>query len=139
MRVCGVPEEYVTGNAPEYEKFLAFARILPRLIGNPVYHWAHTELQRYFGIDTPLTEKTTREIWDKTSTMLQRDDFNAVSLLDKMQVKVLCTTDDPADSLEWHKKLAGKKMPFKTLPSFRPDHFLHIDQPHLVRCNWAVE
>ena len=129
MRVCGVPEEYVTGNAPEYEKFLAFARIMPRLIGSPVYHWAHLELRRYFDIDIPLTEKTAKEIWDKTCKMLQSDGFDAVSLLDKMKVKVLCTTDDPADTLEWHTKLAGEKeIPFKTLPSFRPDRFLHIDQ-----------
>lgn len=129
MRVCGVPEKYVTGDAPEYEKFLAFARIMPRLIGNPVYHWAHLELQRYFGIYTPLSEDTAREIWDKTCAMLAADGFDAVSLLDKMQVKILCTTDDPADSLEWHLKLAAEAMPFRTLPSFRPDRFLHIDQP----------
>ncbi len=129
MRVCGVPEEYVTGNAPEYEKFLAFARIMPRLIGSPVYHWAHLELRRYFDIDTPLTESTAKEIWDKTCKMLRGKGFDAVSLLNKMKVKVLCTTDDPADTLEWHAKLAGEKeIPFKTLPSFRPDRFLHIDQ-----------
>ena len=128
MRVCGIAEEYITGNAPEWDKFFAFAKIMPRLIGSPVYHWAHLELQRYFGIDTPLTEKTAKEIWDKTCEMLAGDGFDAVSLLDKMNVKVLCTTDDPADSLEWHFKLAGEDMPFCTLPSFRPDRFLHIDQ-----------
>ena len=130
MRVCGVPEEFVTGNAPEWDKFLRFAQIMPRLIGSPVYHWAHLELQRYFGIDTPLSGDTAEEIWDQTSAMLQGDGFDAVSLLNKMQVKVLCTTDDPADSLEWHEKLAGEGLPFQTLPSFRPDRFLHIDQAH---------
>ena len=129
MRVCGVEEEYITGPAPDYEKFLRFAEILPRLIGSPVYHWAHLELQRYFSIETPLTGETAREIWDKTCRMLQGEGFDAVSLLDKMQVKVLCTTDDPADDLEWHRKLAGEDMPIKTLPSFRPDRFLNIDQP----------
>lgn len=128
MRVCGVPEEYVTGNASEWEKFQKFAEIMPRLIGSPVYHWAHLELQRYFGIDTPISGKTAKEIWDKTCEMLKNDGFDAVSLLDKMQVKVLCTTDDPADTLEWHIKLKNSDMPFKTLPSFRPDRFLHIDQ-----------
>ena len=128
MRVCGVPEEYVTGSAPEWEKFLRFAKIMPRLIGSPVYHWAHLELQRYFGIDTPLTEQTAEEIWNKTCAMLSGEGFDAVSLLDKMQVKILCTTDDPADTLEWHEKLAGEGLPFRTLPSFRPDRFLHIDQ-----------
>jgi len=129
MRVCGVPEEYVTGNAPEWDKFLQFAQIMPRLIGSPVYHWAHLELQRYFGIHTPLTGDTAKEIWDQTCSMLQGEGFDAVSLLDKMQVKILCTTDDPADTLEWHEKLAGEGLPFQTLPSFRPDRFLHIDQP----------
>ena len=129
MRVCGVPEEYVTGSAPEYEKFLRFAQIMPRLIGNPVYHWAHLELQRYFGIHTPLTGDTAKEIWDKTCAMLQGEGFDAVSLLAGRKVKILCTTDDPADSLEWHLKLKeDKTIPFRTLPSFRPDRFLHIDQ-----------
>lgn len=129
MRVCGVPEEYVTGNAPEWDKFQRFAQIMPRLIGTPVYHWAHLELQRYFGIHTPLTGETAKEIWDQTCSMLQGEGFDAVSLLSKMKVKILCTTDDPADTLEWHIKLAGEsKIPFRTLPSFRPDRFLHIDQ-----------
>ena len=129
MRVCGVPEEFVTGSAPEWEKFYRFASIMPRLIGSPVYHWAHLELQRYFGITTPLTADTAREIWEQTSQMLGGEGFDAVSLLDKMQVKILCTTDDPADTLEWHEKLAtDAALPFRTLPSFRPDRFLHIDQ-----------
>ena len=128
MRACGVPEEFVTGGAAEWDKFYQFAQIMPRLIGSPVYHWAHLELQRYFGIRTPLTGDTAKQIWDQTSAMLRGDGFDAVSLLEKMQVKVLCTTDDPADSLEWHKKLAGQRLPFQTLPSFRPDRFLHIDQ-----------
>jgi len=129
MRVCGVPEQYVTGNAPEWEKFFRFAQIMPRLIGTPVYHWAHLELQRYFGIHTPLTGATAHEIWEQTCAMLREDGFDAVSLLDRMNVKILCTTDDPADTLEWHMKLAEEEMPFRTLPSFRPDRFLHIDQP----------
>lgn len=130
MRANGVPEEYVTGKADEYEKFLRFAQIVPKLIGSPVYHWAHLELQRYFGIETPLNGETAKEIWDKTCEILSGDGFDAVSLLDKMQVKVLCTTDDPADDLQWHKKLAeDDAVPFKVLPSFRPDRFLHIDQP----------
>ncbi len=128
MRVCGVDEYYVTGDAPEYEKFCQFAKILPRLIGTPVYHWAHLELQRYFGIHTPLTEKTAKEIWDQTCEMLSGHGYDAVSLLEKANVKVLCTTDDPADSLEWHRKIMGDDgIAFQVLPSFRPDRFLHID------------
>ncbi|MBQ9961203.1 MAG: glucuronate isomerase [Firmicutes bacterium] len=133
MRVSGVPEKYVTGDATDYEKFYEFAKIMPRLIGSPVYHWAHLELQRYFGIETPLCEDSAEEIWKKTSKMLQSEGFDAVSLLDKAKAKILCTTDDPADSLEWHLKLAGDDtVPFKVLPSFRPDRFLHIDQPAFV-------
>ena len=129
MRVCGVPEEFVTGHADEKEKFFHFARIMPKLIGTPVYHWTHLELQRYFHIHIPLSEATAQEIWDKTCAMLAGDGFDPVSLLEKMNVKVLCTTDDPADSLEWHQKLAAEpEIPFRTLPSFRPDRFLHIDQ-----------
>ena len=129
MRVCGVEEYYVTGKASEYEKFEKFAAVMPRLIGSPVYHWAHLELQRYFGITTPLTADTAREIWDKTAAMLRSEGFDAVSLLSKAKVEVLCTTDDPADSLEWHRKLKeDATVPFATLPSFRPDRFLHIDQ-----------
>lgn len=129
MRVCGVPEKFITGDASEYEKFEKFAEVMPRLIGTPVYHWAHLELRRYFGIDTPLTGETAKEIWDKTCEILKKDGCNAVTLLSQMDVKVLCTTDDPADSLEWHLKLAAdEEVPFLTLPSFRPDRFLHIDQ-----------
>ena len=128
MRACGVPETHVTGNAPDFEKFLAFAKIMPRLIGSPVYHWAHLELQRYFGIDTPLTEQTAQMIWSQTAQMLKGDGFDAVSLLEKMQVKVLCTTDDPADDLYYHRKIAEESgLSFAVLPSFRPDRFLNID------------
>lgn len=128
MRVNGVPEYYVTGDAPEYEKFCQFAKIMPRLIGAPVYHWAHLELQRYFGIHTPLNEHTAGEIWDETCRMLSGEGYDTVSLLEKVNVKVLCTTDDPADSLEWHRKIAADPgISFQVLPSFRPDRFLHID------------
>lgn len=132
MRVCGVPEKYVTGDASEYEKFEAFATIVPRLIGSPIYHWAHMELQRYFGIFTPLSKASAKEIWDKTSEMLKGEGFDAVSLLNQVQLKVHCTTDDPADDLAWHLKLKEEAVGFDTLPSFRPDRFLHVDQ----RENW---
>ena len=133
MRACGVPEKWITGSAPEYEKFVCFARIMPRLIGSPVYHWTHLELRRYFGIVVPLSGETAEGIWNQTCEMLQGDGFDAVSLLAKADVRVLCTTDDPADDLEWHRKLAGERdIPFCTLPSFRPDRVLHIDQP-----SWA--
>lgn len=129
MRVCGVSEELVTGSAPAWDKFLAFARIMPRLIGNPVYHWAHLELQRHFGIHIPLNEATAKDIWDTTKELLSQDGYDAVSLLEKAKVKILCTTDDPADDLVWHKKLGEETISFQTLPSFRPDRFLQIGQP----------
>lgn len=130
MRVCGVAEYYITGDAPEKEKFLQFARIMPRLIGSPVYHWAHLELQRYFSIFTPISEATAEEIWAKTEKMLQQEGFDAVSLLARQKVKVLCTTDDPTDDLRFHRAIREKEsIPFQVLPSFRPDRFLHIDQP----------
>ncbi len=129
MRVCGVPEELITGDAPAWDKFLAFARIMPRLIGNPVYHWAHLELQRYFGIHIPLSEGTAKIIWDTTTELLTQDGFDAASLLEKARVKILCTTDDPADDLAWHRRLGESGLSFQTLPSFRPDRFLQIDQP----------
>ncbi len=129
MRVCGVPEKYVTGDASDYDKFMKFAEIMPRLIGTPVYHWAHLELQRYFGIYETLTADTAAMIWEKTGELLKSEGFDAVSLLDKMDVKVLCTTDDPADDLEWHIKIAqSEHVPFAVLPSFRPDRFINIDQ-----------
>ncbi|MBR6528884.1 MAG: glucuronate isomerase [Firmicutes bacterium] len=133
MRASGVDEKYVTGDTTDYEKFAEFARIMPRLIGSPVYTWAHLELQRYFGIDTPISAATCDEIWEKTSEMLKGEGFDAVSLLNKIGAKVLCTTDDPADTLEWHLKLAeDETIGFKTLPSFRPDRFLHIDQANFL-------
>lgn len=129
MRVCGVPEYYVTGEASDYEKFMKFAEITPLLIGSPVYHWVHLELQKYFGIYDILSAKTADAIWHQTEEMLKTPGFDAVSLLEKANAKILCTTDDPADSLEWHLKIAAdENIPFSVLPSFRPDRFLNIDQ-----------
>lgn len=129
MRVCGIDEKYITGDASDKEKFMKFAGIMPRLIGTPVYHWAHLELQRYFGIYDVISADTAEMIWDKTCEMLATEGFDAVSLLDKMNVKVLCTTDDPADDLRWHLKIAKEgSAPFQVLPSFRPDRFINIDQ-----------
>ena len=123
MRTCGVDEQYITGNAPDYEKFQKWAEVVPQLVGCPLYHWTHLELQRYFDIDTPLTPETAPAIWEETAEKLK--DYDAVSLLEKMNVRVLCTTDDPADTLEWHKKIAAdQSIPFQVLPSFRPDKYL---------------
>ncbi len=119
MRAMGIDEEYITGSADEYEKWLSFAKIMPYLIGNPLYHWTALELKRYFDIDEPLCEKSARQIWDNVNEKLKGADFSAKSLIRKSNVKVICTTDSPYDDLEYHKMLSGFET--KVLPTFRPD------------------
>ncbi|MBO4628673.1 MAG: glucuronate isomerase, partial [Treponema sp.] len=127
MRAAGIDEELITGHlvVPEalegrdYERFLSFVKTLQDCVGNPLYHWSHLELQRYFGITEPLTEKNARQVWDKCNELLAQPEYAPQGLLKKMGVKVLCTTDDPLDDLQWHKKLTG------VLPSFRPDFILN--------------
>lgn len=130
MRANGVDERYITGNASAYEKFCAWAEVMPRLIGCPVYHWTRLELDRYFNIGYELNPANAERIWNQTREMLASPGFDAVSLLKKMNVRVLCTTDDPADSLEWHRIIArDDSIPFKVCPSFRPDRFLAGPDP----------
>ena len=125
MRANGVTERYITGDADPYDKFLKWAWTVPRLIGNPLYHWTHLELSRYFGIDECLCPETAPEIWAQTKEMLQGEDFDTVSLLKKMNVKTLCTTDDPADELKYHRRIRGDKtINFSVRPSFRPDRYI---------------
>ncbi len=127
MRSNGIEEKYCTGDASPKEKFFAFAKTLQFCIGNPLYHWAHLELQRYFGIDTPLNEKTAEDIYERANKAIENGDFRPQTLIEKSNVKFVCTTDDPVDSLEYHKLLAQKDLPFKVLPSFRPDKALNIE------------
>lgn len=127
MRSNGVPEEKVTGNADPYEKFLEFAKTLEMAVGNPMYHWSHLELKKYFGIDTPLTEDNAKEIWDKTSEMLKNDPgLSARGIIRRSNVAYVGTTDDPIDSLEWHEKLEKEEKGFIVRPSFRPDKAVNI-------------
>lgn len=119
MRTFGIDEEYITGSAPDYEKFKAFARVMTYLIGNPLFHWTHLELKRYFDIDEILSEDTCDMIWNKCNEMLSGDDFSAQSLIKRSNVEVVCTTDNPYDNLEYHKQLKGFST--KVLPAFRPD------------------
>jgi len=129
LRAYGIDELYITGDASDYEKFEKWAEVVPKLIGSPLYHWTHLELQRYFNIDTLLMPSTAKEIYNKTQDTLKTDGYDAVSLLQKMNVEVLCTTDDPTDSLEWHIKIAeSREYPFKVLPTFRPDRFFSEDK-----------
>ncbi len=128
MRSCGVDEAYITGDKPDEEKFYAWAKVVPRLAGCPLYHWTHLELQRYFGITETLTPESAPGIWEKTCEMLAQPGYDTVSLLEKQNVRMLCTTDDPADSLEWHKLIADERdYSFQVLPSFRPDRFLNVE------------
>jgi glucuronate isomerase len=128
MRSNGIEEEYITGNASDYDKFLAWARTVPMTIGNPLYNWTHLELQRFFGIDTILTEETAPEIWGKVNAQLNSEGFGARDFIKKSNVRVVCTTDDPVDSLEYHLKLQEEGFDVKVLPSFRPDKGLEINR-----------
>ena len=127
MRSAGIEEKYCTGDATAKEKFCAFARALQYCVGNPLYHWAHLELQRYFNIDTPLNEKTAEDIFKKANEAIKNGDFRPRTLIEESNVKYVCTTDDPIDTLEYHKLLAKENLPFKVLPSFRPDKALNLN------------
>ncbi len=128
MRACGVPEEQVTGNASDRDKFRAFAATMPQIIGNPVYHWSHLELQRGFGITEPLTPDNADEIYDKCNEMLKN--YSARQLMEKFNVKAICTTDDPIDDLHWHDVIAADPtMSIAVHPAFRPDKGVNIEKP----------
>lgn len=127
MRSCGIAERYCTGDATAQEKFEKFAYTLQYCIGNPLYHWAHIELQRYFGIDTPLNAKTADDIFDRANEAIAKGDFRPQSLIAKSNVKVICTTDDPVDDLKYHQLLKEvQDFDCKVLPSFRPDKALNV-------------
>lgn len=121
MRTLGIDEKYITGDATPKEKFSQWAHTVPYTMRNPLYHWTHLELLRYFSIDKLLDRDTASEIFDATTALLQTPDFSTRGLLTKMNVRVVCTTDDPIDSLEYHKKIALDNIPVKVYPAFRPD------------------
>lgn len=126
MRSLGVPEAAVTGDADDREKFRAFAQTLARAQGNPLLHWTHLELQRVFGIDEPLTPDTADAIYNRAGAMLSRPELHPRGLIGRFDVRLVCTTDDPADTLEYHRALARESLPFRVLPAFRPDRALNI-------------
>jgi len=128
MRINGIKEKYCTGSAIPVEKFDKWAETVPATIGNPLYHWTHLELARYFGIYDLLSPATSGAIYKKASEMLCTRDFSIRSLIMKMNVEVICTTDDPSDSLEYHKRLKGS-FATKVLPTFRPDNAVKTDDP----------
>ena len=132
MRTFGIDEKYITGDASDYDKFIKYAEMMPYLIGNPIFHWTHLELKRYFDIDEMLCPETADAIWEKCNQLLAREDFCARELIVRSNVKVLCTTDDPIDSLEYHKKLKDEGYGVKVLPTFRPDKLVNIDKDTFV-------
>ncbi|MDL4840360.1 glucuronate isomerase [Aquibacillus rhizosphaerae] len=137
MRANGISEEYITGDKSDYEKFLAFAKTIPNTFGNPMYHWAHLELQRYFGIDELLNEETAPAIWEEANRQLATSDLSVRSILEKDNVVFVGTTDDPTDSLEYHTALAKEDFDCKVSPSFRPDKGLNIDTPDFL--DWITK
>ena len=124
MRTNGIDEEYITGGADEYEKFKAFAKTVPYLIGNPLYHWTHLELKRYFDIDETLNEESCERIWNRVNECLAKDEYSAQNLIKRSNVAIICTTDDPIDTLEYHEQLQNFET--KILPTFRPDKAVEI-------------
>ena len=131
MRACGVPERLITGDASDREKFLAWAEVVPATVGNPLFQWTHLELKRYFGVaGTLLGPRTAGGIYDDCSALLARKEFSVRSLLSRMNVKILSTTDDPTDALEWHAMLrADTSFPVTVVPTFRPDAALAVHRP----------
>jgi len=129
MRTNGVAERFCTGNADPFDKFKAWAATVPHTLRNPLYHWTHLELRRYFGITELLDEKTADKIWTKANAKLATAELTTQGILKKFKVKVVCTTDDPADNLEHHRAFAAQGHPTKMLPAFRPDKALTVNQP----------
>lgn len=130
MRTHGIPEDYCTGGASDWEKFEKWAETVPYTLRNPLYHWTHLELRRYFGITELLSPKTARAIYEQASEMLRRPEFSVRQLLRRMNVRVLCTTDDPTDSLEWHRQLAADpNAGLVVLPAYRPDKAMAVENP----------
>ena len=133
MRANGIPEKYITGDASPYEKFMAWARTVPYTLRNPLHHWTHLELQRYFGITELLDENSAPRIWEQANTVLP--DLTAHAILEKFGVQVVCTTDDPTDDLQFHRALAECRLKARVFPAFRPDKALAIHQSEFP--NWT--
>lgn len=127
MRANGVPEHYITGAASDWEKFEKWAETVPYTLRNPLYHWTHLELQRYFGVTELLNKDSARRIYDECSAKLRTPEYSVRNLLLRMNVHTLCTTDDPADSLEHHRALAASDFAVQVLPTFRADKAMAVD------------
>ncbi len=129
MRANGVPERFCTGDAAPYEKFEAWARTVPQTLRNPLYHWTHLELKRYFDIEELLNDNSAPAVWARANELLATPQLRAHGILKKFRVKALCTTDDPADDLAYHKSIASSDLETKVFPAFRPDKALNVHQP----------
>lgn len=131
-RSNGVSEHFITGNASDYEKFEHWAATMPYLLGNPLYHWTHLELQRFFGIHEPLTSTNAKRIYDACNEKIQTKEFRVRNLIKKSNVVALCTTDDPCDELNYHKALKKENFDVHVLPTFRADKAIHIEKDTFV-------
>jgi len=129
MRTLGIDEKYITGEGSNFEKFQKWAETVPYTLRNPLYHWTHLELKKYFGITKLLNADTAEEIYQKTAQKLQTGEFSTRNLLRRMDVKMVCTTDDPVDSLEHHAKIKSDDFDISVLPAFRPDQVYAFDDP----------
>ena len=130
MRSCGVDEKYITGDASDKEKFMKWAECLGKAIGNPLYHWSHLELQRYFGFNGALSRKNAEEVWNLCNEKLTQPSMSARNIIKQSNVTLICTTDDPVDSLEWHKKIAeDDSFDVAVLPAWRPDKAMNLEKP----------
>ncbi|SDY93285.1 glucuronate isomerase [Evansella caseinilytica] len=130
MRILGVDEELITGNASDFDKFQAWAKTVPYTIGNPLYQWTHLELKRYFNVEQLLNEQSAEEIWHHCNALLQQEDYTTQKIIEKSNVNYICTTDDPVDTLEHHHAIAANPaVTAKVLPTFRPDKAVEINRP----------
>ncbi|MEI7588275.1 MAG: glucuronate isomerase [Chitinophagia bacterium] len=126
LRTNGVEESYCTGNKSDEEKFMKWAETVPYTMRNPLYHWTHLELQRYFGIKEVLNPGSAKKVYDQASAQLQSPEFTTQRMITKMNVRVICTTDDPIDTLEHHQAIKDSSFSTKVLPAFRPDKAMEV-------------
>jgi len=133
MRTNGIDEKFITGDASDYEKFEKWAATLQKAIGNPLYHWSHLELQRYFDYKKPLSPATAEEVWEVCNKKLAQASMTVRNIIRQSNVETICTTDDPVDSLEWHKKIAeDETFDVKVLPAWRPDKAMNLEKPEYL-------
>jgi glucuronate isomerase len=133
MRMNGIHESFITGSKSDWEKFMKWAETVPYTQRNPLYHWTHLELRRYFGIEKLLNGNSAREIYEFCNQQLQKSEYRVQGLLKKMNVEIICTTDDPIDSLEYHQQIKSQDISLRVFPTFRPDKVLEIGDSKVFR------